>query len=106
MFDNSEYPESWGLGFIVPIFGDASDAKHYRGITLNNFLAKTYSQIVLNRITAWTEKYEINIKMSSWISEKKEYEGLYIYLTCNNNKSTKFLPQIVQYFHWLQKMLW
>ena len=51
LFENAEYPESWGLGYIVPIFkwGDPKLAKHYRGITLNNILAKIYSQILLNR---------------------------------------------------------
>lgn len=60
LFDNSQYPDEWGVGFIVPIFkgGDPSSAKNYRGITLNNILAKIYSQVLLNRLTAWTEKYE------------------------------------------------
>ena len=60
LFDNAEYPESWGLGFIVPIFkgGDKNIPKTYRGITLNNILAKIYSQILLNRLTAWTKKYD------------------------------------------------
>ena len=45
LFDKSEYPESWGLGYIVPIFkgGDSKDASNYHGITLNNILAKDYS---------------------------------------------------------------
>ena len=33
-------------------------AKSYRGITLNNILAKIYSQILLNRLTVWAEKYD------------------------------------------------
>ena len=31
--------------------------KNFRGITLNNILAKIYSQILLNRLTEWTEEY-------------------------------------------------
>ena len=60
LFNKSEYPESWGLGFIVPILkgGDPNIAKNYRGITLNNILAKIYSQILLNRLTVWAEKYD------------------------------------------------
>ena len=60
LFENAEYPEIWGQGYIVPIFkgGDPQLAKNYRGITLNNILAKIYSQILLNRLTAWTEKHE------------------------------------------------
>ena len=51
LFDKAEYPESWGLGYIVPIFkgGNPKDAKNYRGITLNSILAKVYSQVLLNR---------------------------------------------------------
>ena len=60
LFNNGVYPESWGLGYIVPIFkgGDPKSPKNYRGITLNNILAKIYSQILLNRLTSWTEKYD------------------------------------------------
>lgn len=32
--------------------------KNYRGITLNNIIAKVYSQVLLNRLTDWTEKHE------------------------------------------------
>ena len=60
LFNNGVYPESWGLGYIVPIFkgGDPKSPKNYRGITLNNILAKIYSQILLNRLTSWAEKYD------------------------------------------------
>ena len=72
LFENAEYPESWGLGYIVPIFklGDLKLAKHYRGITLNNILAKIYSQILFNRLTAWTEKYEKYLKVN--LDSKRE----------------------------------
>ena len=45
LFNNAHYPESWSLGYIVPIFkgGDSKSAQNYRGITLNNILAKIYS---------------------------------------------------------------
>ena len=33
-------------------------AKNYRGISLNNILANIYSQILLNRLNTWSEKYE------------------------------------------------
>ena len=51
LFQNGEYPRSWGEGIIVPIFkgGDANMAQNYRGITLINIIAKIYSQILLNR---------------------------------------------------------
>jgi hypothetical protein len=61
MFTNAYYPESWGLGIITPVFkkGDENDAKNYRGITLINILAKIYSQVLLNRLTKWTQENDI-----------------------------------------------
>jgi hypothetical protein len=75
LFDRSEYPENWGLGLIIPIFkgGDPHDAKNYRGITLNNILAKIYSQILLNRITKWTIKHEKNIRVPIRLSKGQKY---------------------------------
>lgn len=58
LFRNGEYPRAWGDGIIVPIFksGNIDEAHNYRGITLINILAKIYSQILLNRLTKWSEK--------------------------------------------------
>ena len=41
VFNDSEYPENWTLGYIILIFkgGDSNNAKHYRGITLNTTIA-------------------------------------------------------------------
>ena len=60
MFNTGEYPVSWGDGIITPIFkkGNIDDAGNYRGITLINILAKIYSQLLLNRLTNWSEEYE------------------------------------------------
>ena len=60
IFNSSEYPRSWGEGIIAPIFkeGDVNEASNYRGITLISVLAKVYSELLLNRLTSWTEKYE------------------------------------------------
>ena len=38
--------------------GDANEACNYRGITLISILAKVYSQLLLNRLTDWSEKRE------------------------------------------------
>ena len=45
------------VSFIVPIFksGSIDEPQNYRGITLINILAKIYSQILLNRISKWSE---------------------------------------------------
>ena len=60
LFQNGEYPQSLGEGIITPIFksGSVDDAQNYRGITLINILAKIYSQLLLNRLTQWSEKEE------------------------------------------------
>ena len=60
MYETGDYPRSWGDSIISPIFkkGDVNDAQNYRGITLINILAKIYSQLLLNRLTNWTRKYE------------------------------------------------
>ena len=62
MFNSGEYPRAWGEGIISPIFkkGDINDASNYRGIMLINVLAKVYSQLFLNRLTDWSEKYKKN----------------------------------------------
>ena len=60
MYATGDYPRSWGDSIINPIFkkGDTKDAQNYRGITLINILAKIYSQLLLNRLTKWSENYE------------------------------------------------
>ena len=60
LFNSSQYPDSWANGIITPVYkkGDVNDAKNYRGITLINILAKIYSQILLNRLLKWSNKYD------------------------------------------------
>ena len=60
LFANGEYPKAWGEGIIVPIFksGNTHDTTNYRGITLINVLGKIYSQVLLNRLSKWSEKHE------------------------------------------------
>ena len=60
MFNNREYPRSWGESIIYPIFkkGDVNDAQNYRGITLISILAKIYSQLLLSRLTTWTTEHD------------------------------------------------
>ena len=58
LFDNAHYLERWALGYIVPIFkGGIRNQHKIHRITLNKVLAKMYSQILLNRLTSWTTKY-------------------------------------------------
>ena len=58
LFQNGEYPYSWGEGIICPKFksGEVDKAENNRGITLINIMAKNYFQILLNRLNTWSEK--------------------------------------------------
>ena len=38
--------------------GDVNEASNYHGITLISVSAKVYSQLLLNRLTDWSNKYE------------------------------------------------
>ena len=60
IYNDGEYPETLGEGLITPIFkgGNKDEPKNYRGITLINVMAKMYSQLLLNRLTKWTELQE------------------------------------------------
>ena len=104
LFENAEYPKSWGLGYIIPIFkgGDSKAAKNYRGITLNNILAKIYSQILLNRLTKWTEMHEQIIKLPVWISKRKK-TLLIAYSFCNR-LSLRFFTLVKNYTLYLSIM--
>ena len=98
LFNNSEYPESWGLGYIVPIFkgGDEKQAKNYRGITLNNILAKIYSQVLLIKsLNRMDRKIQQNIKLPIWLSKRKKYDGLYLHSKLCYLKSFKQRSKII-----------
>ena len=58
LFTNGEYPSAWAEGAIVPIYKSKNphDPNNYRGITLINILGEIYSQILLNRLSKWSDK--------------------------------------------------
>ena len=37
--------------------GNINEPKNYRGITLNNIMAKIYSKLLVERLSKWTEKH-------------------------------------------------
>ena len=87
IFTSGDYPKSWGEGIIVPIFkgGDINDAKNYRGITLINSIAKIYSQVLLNRLTKWSEKHNIIIENQFGFQKgKSTIDNLFILQTIIN----------------------
>lgn len=61
IFHTRVYPEPWGRGIIAPIFKNKDEhlAKNYRGITISNVFSKIYSQILLTRLTKWSERHEV-----------------------------------------------
>lgn len=85
LFSNGEYPMTWAEGIIVPIFksGNPDEPHNYRGITLINILGKIYSQVLLNRLTKWSENYDKisklrqNIKKPIRLSKRQIYGRLY-----------------------------
>ena len=83
IFNSGEYPESWGLGIITPIFksGDVNQAKNYRGITISNILSKICSQILLNRVTEWSKKDEFLCKNQFVSGKGSRQQIVSIYVT-------------------------
>jgi len=60
IFETGHYSESWSNGIIIQIFKDDNidEPQNYRGITLNNILAKIYSTLLSNRLSTWTIKHK------------------------------------------------
>ena len=98
MFNTGEYPRSWGEGIITPIFkkGDVNDSSSYRGITLINILAKIYSQLLLNRLTNWTETNEKLSKNQFGFQKGKSItDCIFILHSVIIIQSAKFWPKTV-----------
>jgi len=87
-FNSGEYPPQWGEGIIAPVFkkGDVNEAKNYRGIILINILAKIYLQILLNRLTAWSDKHDKLSKNQSIIIIFNFYTSFSYYESINIKK--------------------
>ena len=70
-----------GEGIIAPVFkkGDVNEAKNYRGITFVNILVKIYSQILLNRLTAWSANMKNFLKTSSGFKKESLLWTAFLY---------------------------
>jgi hypothetical protein len=64
IFKSGMFPKEWSKGTIIPIFkkGSNNDPNNYRGITLNNVLAKLFSSIINNRLNKWAEGHNVYTK--------------------------------------------
>ena len=69
LFRIGHLPEKWSEGFIIPLQkGDLNTPGHYRGITLLSTLGKLFTKILNNRLTHWTESYNVYIEaQASWL---------------------------------------
>ena len=61
IFESGEFPEEWAAGIIVVLFkgGDKKELNNYRGITLLSILGKLFVGILNNRLTKFSEEYEV-----------------------------------------------
>ena len=80
LFSNGEYPKSWGESIIVPIFksGNPDDVKNYSGKTLINVLGKVYSQVLLNRLSKWSEENDKLSKKSCFQKGKSTVDCIFL----------------------------
>lgn len=77
VFDTGVVPELWSLGIIVPIYknkGSVADPCNYRGITLNSCLGKTFSSILNERLTSFSD--EIDLLSESQTGFRKGYSTM------------------------------
>ena len=83
IFNDGTYPEAWGDSIIVPIFkgGNPEEPKNYRGVSLINILGKIYSQILLNRLTKWSEQNDVINQCQFGFQSKKSTTDCIFILT-------------------------
>lgn len=58
IWDKEEMPDAWNIGIITSIYkkGDKRDCSNYRGIMLLNIAYKVFSNILLSKLTMYTEQ--------------------------------------------------
>jgi hypothetical protein len=58
IWNKEEHPEEWKESIIAPVYknGDKTDCSNYTGISLLSNLYKTFSSILLSRLTPYAEE--------------------------------------------------
>ena len=61
IFKSSHFPTAWREGVIVPIKkkSNINDVENYRGITFLSTLGKLFTRIINNRLTFWSDTFNI-----------------------------------------------
>ncbi|XP_050313132.1 uncharacterized protein LOC126748148 [Anthonomus grandis grandis] len=77
---DSTFPEAWKHSFIMPIFkaGNRGDIANYRGVCIQNSLAKLFNSLVCGQLT-WQRKGIISEKQSGFSSGKSTTSSLVQY---------------------------
>jgi hypothetical protein len=61
VFKHEVWPERWGKGIVFPLYKEDSrlDPGNYRPITLLSIVGKLFGSIIENRLSTWSEKFNV-----------------------------------------------
>ena len=106
LFSDGIFPLFWEENIILPLFKDGiHEVKHFRGITLNNTLPKINSKLLVNRLTAWSEKNVKNIDNQYYFQKNKSTADCTFVLHAVISKLLSIKNKLyVAFLDWKKKM--